>query len=224
MSTSPGPFTSQAEYLQYRSLSVSAVAAFALAILGLPAVLFPSLLVIPAIGIALGLFSVDAIAASPGRVDRSLARLEWVADVGQCPGSRCRPGAATAMRRKYRRAICGFPTSRCSRIPRIPELPIPPSALELNGQRVFVKGYVHPGVDRRRGIRQFVLVPDMKTCCFGGQPALTDMIEVTLRDPLRVDFSYTRRKLGGILKVSPRKKSVAGLDGVFYELDADYVR
>ena len=64
----------------------------------------------------------------------------------------------------------------------------------------------------------------MKTCCFGGQPALTDMIEVTLQDPLRVDFSYGRRKLGGILKVSPNKKGVAGLDGVYYQLDADYVR
>ena len=68
------------------------------------------------------------------------------------------------------------------------------------------------------------MVPDMKTCCFGGQPALTDMIEVTLRDPLRVDFSYTRRQLGGILKVTPYKKAVSGLDGVYYQLDADYVK
>ena len=87
-----------------------------------------------------------------------------------------------------------------------------------------MKGYVHPGVDRRRGIRQFILVPDMKTCCFGGQPKLTDMIEVTLSDPHRVNFSYTRRKLAGVLKVTPFKKTVTGLDGVYYQLDADYVK
>lgn len=223
MSTSPGPFTSQAEYRQYRSLSVSAVAAFALAILGLPAVLFPSLLVIPAIGIALGLFSVTRLRRRPDELTGA-----WLAWSGLLMSLSAFVVGATWSSYRYATEVPeGYLRISYEPLqpdPAHPEMPIPPSALELNGQRVFVKGYVHPGVDRRRGIRQFILVPDMKTCCFGGQPALTDMIEVTLRDPLRVDFSYTRRKLGGILKVSPRKKSVAGLDGVFYELDADYVR
>ena len=64
----------------------------------------------------------------------------------------------------------------------------------------------------------------MKTCCFGGQPKLTDMIEVTLKDPLRIKYSFGRRKLAGVIRVSPDKKQVAGLDGVYYRVDADYVR
>ena len=64
----------------------------------------------------------------------------------------------------------------------------------------------------------------MKTCCFGGQPKLTDMIEVTLRDPRRVNFSYARRRLAGILKVDPRLKPISGLQGVYYQLDADHVK
>jgi hypothetical protein len=99
-------------------------------------------------------------------------------------------------------------------------------ATELDGQRVFVKGYVHPGVANTGRIKKFVLVPDMGTCCFGGQPKLTDMIEVTIRrEAPGVQYSQRKRKLGGILHVSQQLKQVAGgLQGGLYELDADYVK
>jgi hypothetical protein len=106
---------------------------------------------------------------------------------------------------------------------RYPQLPIPPSAIDLDGKKVFIKGYVHPE-NSRRNIKQFVLVPDMGTCCFGGQPKLTDMIEVTLQDPLRIDYSFARRSLSGTLRVSTEKKPVSGLDGVYYQLDAHDVK
>ena len=101
-------------------------------------------------------------------------------------------------------------------------LPIPDSALQLDGQRIFIKGYVYPG-DMRHNLQTFVLVPDMGTCCFGGQPKLTDMIQITLKNPLRVDFSYRKRRLGGILHVDSRLKPISGLEGVYYQLDADYL-
>jgi len=101
-------------------------------------------------------------------------------------------------------------------------LHIPESAVNLDGQRIFIKGYVYPG-DQRHDLRQFVLVPDMGTCCFGGQPALTDMVEVNLKEPLRVDFSYRKRRLGGILHVDTTLKPISGLNGVYYQLDADYL-
>jgi hypothetical protein len=64
----------------------------------------------------------------------------------------------------------------------------------------------------------------MGTCCFGGQPKLTDMIQVTLADPLRIKYSYQRRKLAGVLKVDRRLKPISGLKGVYYQLEADYVK
>ena len=63
---------------------------------------------------------------------------------------------------------------------------------ELNEQRIFVKGYVHPGVSETAELRKFILVPDMGTCCFGGQPALSDMIEVSILGDQGI--RYTRRK------------------------------
>ena len=88
---------------------------------------------------------------------------------------------------------------------------------------MFIKGFVYPG-DRKEGLSSFILVPDRGTCCFGGQPPLTHMIEVRLEEPNTVDYSLRMRKLGGVLKVDTRKKAISGLDGVYYQLDADYVK
>jgi hypothetical protein len=105
-----------------------------------------------------------------------------------------------------------------------PELPVPPLALDLDGKQIFVKGYVHPGVSGQGPVKTFVLVPDMGTCCFGGQPKLNDMIEVTMRDPLRIRYTQTKRRLAGTLTVDTALKPVSGLNGVYYQLDADYVK
>jgi hypothetical protein len=223
MSTSTSSFHSQEEYLRYRSLSVLAIVTVVLAIIGLPALVFPQLLILPSIGAVLGLYGVVRI--NRRRDELTGIRLAWAGLITSVLVLVVGAGYSSYI---YAHELpAGYLRITYDQLqpdPAFPQLPIPPSALQLNGQRIFVKGYVHPGVDRRSGIRQFVLVPDMKTCCFGGQPALTDMIEVKLREPLRVDFTYRRRKLGGILSVSPNKKSVAGLDGVYYQLDADYLR
>jgi hypothetical protein len=103
-----------------------------------------------------------------------------------------------------------------------PQLPVSPKALELNGKKVFIKGYVYPD-GRQSNIKRFVLVPDMGTCCFGGQPKLTDMIEVTLTDPDRIKYSFQKRKLAGELLVDTQLKPVTGLGGVYFQLKAHVV-
>lgn len=103
-----------------------------------------------------------------------------------------------------------------------PDLPIPPEAMQLQGKRIFIKGYVYPD-GRTDGIRRFILVPDQGTCCFGGNPKPTDMIYVSLKDNLSTRYSWNMRKLAGTLKVDPR---IRGTDGkeIHYFLDADYVQ
>ena len=63
----------------------------------------------------------------------------------------------------------------------------------------------------------------MGTCCFGGQPKLTDMVEIILDDPLRTSWSTRRRRLGGTLMVDTRKKPISGLDGVYYVMKVNYM-
>lgn len=212
------------QYLQYRALSVSAVSTLILAVISLPAIVFTKLLVLPIVGTITGLFAVlklrnrqDEFIGYRMAVNSLIVCLA-VLVVGSTYGIYV---YATEVPDGYQRI--SFRQLQPDK-KQAPNLPIPPSALALDGQRVFVTGYVHQGVDRKRGLKHFVLVPDMKACCFGGQPELTDMIEVTLKDPLRIDYSWARRKLAGTLKVSPNKKPVSGLDGVYYQLEADYVR
>ncbi len=213
----------ESEYLQYRAISVSAVTTLILGVLSLPALLFAKLLVLPIAGILIGAYSLFTIRRRRDELlGYNLARIGLAMSVAIFGfGSVANAYAyATEVPDGYTR----ISFAELQPDPATPQFPIPASALKLDGQPIFIKGYVHPGVDRRRGIKQFILVPDMKTCCFGGQPKLTDMIEVTLKDPNRIDYSFARRKLAGTLRVSPYKKQVAGLDGVYYQLEADYVR
>ncbi len=71
--------------------------------------------------------------------------------------------------------------------------------------------------------KKFVLVPDLGTCCFGGQPPLTHMIEVTLSGDDVAKKGYRKQKLSGTLNVNTQLKPIEGLQGVYYTLKADYI-
>lgn len=207
------------DYTLYRSVSFLAICASILGVMSLAAFLFIPLLVIPAAGIAI---SVMARRRVKQRADE-LSGLGW-AQTGLGLSVISLVGSiglhsfvyATEVPEGYERVSF----AELQPDPARPELPISPQALELDGQKIFVRGYVYPD-GQKTGIKKFILVPDMGTCCFGGQPKLTDMIEVTLRDPLRAKYSMQRQRLTGVLKVDTRKKPVSGLDGVYYQLEAD---
>jgi hypothetical protein len=104
----------------------------------------------------------------------------------------------------------------------VPNQLFPPSALDMDGKRVFIKGYVKSG-SQSDGIKEFLLVPDLKTCCFGdSMPKLTDMVLVTMQDPLRADFSLWPRGLAGTFRVRP--DALGQSDSVLYYLEADYLK
>lgn len=103
-----------------------------------------------------------------------------------------------------------------------PELPVGPKALEIIGQKIFIKGYMHPGVASGGKVGHFILVPDMGTCCFGGQPKMTDMIEVVSPDSERIAYSTRRIKLAGTFQLHMPTQSL-GLSGVVFHLQADQV-
>lgn len=104
----------------------------------------------------------------------------------------------------------------------MPDYP-PPEAQDMDGKQVFIKGYIYPGQQRLK-LKKFVLVPDLGTCCFGGSPKQTHMIEVILDRGQTVDYSMTKRGLAGILKVNPSLQPVQGRPGVYYQLIADYAK
>ena len=110
--------------------------------------------------------------------------------------------------------------------PDYPELPVSKKSLELSGKPIFIKGYMHPGVASRGRVDHFILVPDMGTCCFGGDPKSTDMIEV--RVPAvgnRVAYARRQIKLAGKFDVTQiGSRSLEMKNPVWYRLEVDQVR
>lgn len=104
----------------------------------------------------------------------------------------------------------------------MPDFP-PEAAQQLDGKQVFIKGYIYPG-ERRKGLKEFVLVPDLGTCCFGGSPKQTHMIQVHLKGDVTLDYSMAKRRLAGVLKVNPTLQPVQGRPGVYYQLTAEHAQ
>jgi len=97
-------------------------------------------------------------------------------------------------------------------------------ALEIDGEAIFLKGYIHPSSGSGM-LRRFILVPDLGTCCFGGQPRSTDMIEVTLTGGQTVKAGLTKLKLAGKFMLNPQAQKAADFDNqIFYQMRVDQLR
>lgn len=94
------------------------------------------------------------------------------------------------------------------------------TALAIDGKPVFLKGYIHPSSGSGM-LRQFILVPDLGTCCFGGQPRSTDMVEVKLPPGQTVRASVMQRKLAGKFRVHSPKKKADFDNALFYKMQVD---
>ena len=97
---------------------------------------------------------------------------------------------------------------------------VPPLAESLDGKQVFIKGYVYPPA-QQQGIKSFLLVRDKGDCCFGGNPKVTDRIQVTLADDAdRLTFSSRLHKVAGTFRLEPEPNQAIDAGGqVYYYLD-----
>lgn len=210
-------------YDVYRSMSKTAVASLALGFLSLASLMFPALLVLAAAGIIFGLLAWRGFRRYPDELTG-----KGCAAVGLVSCTLILIGGSIMHTYVYMTEVPdGYARITFSDLQPKADAPsgTPTLPIDLDGKRIFVKGYVHPGVGSTGHVKKFVLVPDMGTCCFGGQPKLTDMIEVTLHTEQGVQYSQRKRRLGGILHVTNHTRPVAGgLNGGLYELDADYVK
>jgi hypothetical protein len=205
----------------YRALSSAAVACLAISALSFVALLDWSLGVVPMVSIALGLVALRRIQKSPLELTGerlALAGILIASAFLSAGWMRLAWLAATEVPPGYQR----LSFDELQPDPANAGQTVPLTATRLDGQRVFLKGYVFPGRERH-GIKNFVLVRDNLQCCFGGNPKLTDMVEVKLAGNLAMDFTTNLRRVAGTFHVAPG----AGIDGlprVVYHLDADYLQ
>lgn len=211
----------------YRALCSSAAVSLAAGVLSITACLDWRLAVIPAIGMFMGAHALWRIGQQPEELTGAgvaklgviLSGLFWAGGWGYLGFT-----YATEVPEGYQRITyaalqpdAAAPAAKDGQTP-----PVPESARQLDGQRVFIKGYMYPGARDSR-IASFVLVRDNGTCCFGGPtPKLTDMIEVTLAEPLRINYTMRTLAVAGTFHV--QTGAVEGLGQVLYKLDADYAK
>lgn len=98
---------------------------------------------------------------------------------------------------------------------------VPPEIKELDGKRVFIRGYIYP-TKQIIGIRRFTLVPTEGHCQFcSNQIQPTEMLHVKTSGDLTVEYRNHMVGVGGLLRVLPVEGDLAG---VVYGLEADVFR
>lgn len=206
----------------YQAVSRAAVASVALGLLGLTAFFSPLLTPISLVGLAFAFVAFRAFYKFPDElVGKPIAVVGAILCIA---GTTLAPAwhayvYATEVPEGYVRVNFAALMSD----PNQPDRPTQ-TALDLDGESVFIAGYIHPSSMDTAMSKRFVIVPDLGTCCFGGQPPLTHMIEVTLTGEEYATKNMRKKKLAGTLRVNPNLKPVDGLTGVYYQLRADVLK
>jgi len=207
----------------YRALSIAAVTSLALGFVSACALLTIYLAIIPLSGILVGLYAVLQIAKRPRELTgRSVAIAGIVLSTVLliASGSLAAYTYATEVPEGYQRIFYSQLQPEEGKI----DQKVPPLAEKLDGEKVFIKGYVFPG-KQRQGIKTFLLVRDKGDCCFGGNPKLTDRIQVTLSDPERLKFDPYLHKIAGTFRlVKDPGEAVDASGDVYYYLDDGQLR
>ncbi|MDB5337342.1 MAG: hypothetical protein JWN70_2961 [Planctomycetaceae bacterium] len=99
---------------------------------------------------------------------------------------------------------------------------INPEAKSLDGQKVFIKGYMYPE-NAKTNLKHFVLCKDTGQCCFGGKPSLTDMIVVDFVNGTKANFREL--SLVSVAGTFRAKKTVVGGEvTALYSLEGEYFK
>jgi hypothetical protein len=209
------------QYLQYRALSTAAVASLVAGVLSFSIFLGWIFLGIPLLGLLLGAYAWRKIRSRPDE----LAGLP-VAKAGfALSATLALAGPGWLLYQRITEVPDGYQRISYEQLQppaNIPGVKIPAEAVALEGQKIFIKGYIYPGREIN-GIKTFLLVRDQGDCCFGGNPKITDRIQVTLTDPLRLTYQPRLHSFAGVFHVKPTTAKDAG-GGVFYQLEADYLQ
>lgn len=209
--------------IDYRVVSKAAVVCVVFAIMGLLAFVFSIFTILPVLSICFGLVALINFKRFPDELSgQMITKIAMTTSliVVAAAGSMHAYIYATEVKDGYQRiSFYGLqPDSRT-------QAPYSRLADEIDGEKVFVKGYVRPGLKKNR-LKKFILVGDFGSCCFGGNPEITDVVAVTLTDDDDyVNYGYRLRKIHGEFKLHRRPKTVneKDLPYVLYEIEADQV-
>lgn len=205
---------------QYQALSSLAVASLAFGVFSLLALLDWSLGVVPVVGVLFGLRALSRIRRYPDEFTGALLAKAGIAlsVVFLLSGwARLSYVRATEVPDGYERlSFSDLQIDKSS-------LRLSTSQLALDGKGVYIKGYIRSvGLPSRRDIKEFLLVRDNNTCCFGATlPNVGDMIHVKMGDLPPLDYRTSVVRMAGSLRVTPDS---ARQGQAVYHLDAEYCK
>lgn len=206
----------------YRAMSTSAIASIVLAVIGLlGGFFFWPLLALCLVGALFGLMAFRKIKLFPEEFDG-----KSIAIAGLAINLLIVVAGAGMHAYIYLTEVPeGYTRVHFYELQQSGELDTPTAkAFEIDGEAVFLKGYIHPS-SGSGVLKRFILVPDLGTCCFGGQPKSSDMIEVTLVGGDTTKAGLIKKKLAGTFVLNQAPHQVTDFDNaVFYRMQVDIIR
>ncbi len=104
-----------------------------------------------------------------------------------------------------------------------PNNPFPEAAKQLEGERIFIRGYMYSG-RQQTGLKSFVMSRDNGVCQYClPNPKITDQVFVELAGGREASYTTRLIGVGGVFSMKqddPKKK----YGGVVYHIEADYLR
>lgn len=189
---------------EYRPVPVLAVIAMVLGVLSLMSFFGVTGMVVAVLGVAISLLSLIKIVRSRGELGgRRLAFLGLAS-------STLFLGTGVAYQRHlylnevptgFARANFSEDISKKGFVTYEGKQDVHPDVKQLFGKKIFLKGFMYP-TGQNEGLDGFLLVRDSGACCFGGNPALTDMIGVVMQDQKTVDYYPGRVSVSGELEIN----------------------
>jgi hypothetical protein len=207
----------------YRTVSRAAVTSVALAVLGLVAFWAPLFVILPFLAVCFGFIGLSSIRRYPDELVGKkaawlgilLGGLVFASSVGWHSFVYVTEVPEGFSRVRFYELK---PSSRSN-------LLFTERAEELDGQQVFIKGYVRPG-NESRNLKKFVLTGDFGDCCFGGNPKISEVIGITILSDQTVDYDFRYRTIMGTFKLNKNPKAIDEKDvpHIIYEIECTEVR
>jgi len=189
----------------YRAISALGVASLVLGVLSILSILDWAWHCVAAAGIVVGWLALRRISRNPGeytgpgfaKAGIALSCVFWAA------------GAGWLTYVYYTQAPPGYKPVSYAVLKLPPDAPpeqrVPPAAEELDGERVYVRGYMVPG-RQQSGLKRFFLSDDPGVCSFcAPKPDITQLIEVILLGDLEAEYTTRAVGVGGKLRVETGK-------------------
>ncbi|HEX4148200.1 MAG TPA: DUF4190 domain-containing protein [Pirellulales bacterium] len=186
---------------RYRPLSTLAVASCLWAVVALAALVDWSLLVLPIVGVVLGAIAWQRVRRhSDEMAGRGLAVGGMIANSIVLLGSWCTLAYVHAQ--EVPPGCIAVDYEQLQPNPAVPGQQVSDFARQLNGHRVLLKGYALAG-RQTENIKQFVLMRDNLSCCFGSDPKPTDMVAVTVAGARPWTYTKDLVRVAGTFHVVP---------------------